>query len=143
MTCSGVRDDGTPSVPMLVGSVSDKYREDAERHLEKWLKHLKPEETSNSKAELPISLEIALAQGFKAEANRRARNPHTCPEARAYLVQRAEEMLKYARFWFTQLTLIHALCLWALPDDTGTLVAGPEAFRHDGRGRRKGPRERG
>ena len=26
-------------------------------------------------------------------------------------------MLRGARFWFSRLTLVHALCLWSLPDD--------------------------
>ena len=72
---------------------------------------------------MPLSLEIALAQGFKAAANRRKRNPYTSDKSRAYLVHKAEEMLKYARYWFTQLTLIHALCLWALPDDADSPIA--------------------
>ena len=33
-------------------------------------------------------------------------------------------MLKYSRYWFTQLTLIHALCLWALPDERDTSIPG-------------------
>src|SRR5262249_5247214 len=27
--------------------------------------------------------------------------------------------LKHARFWFSQLTLIHALCLWEMPEPNG------------------------
>ena len=108
--------------PMLAGSVGDACRDDAQRHLEAWLKHLKPQDSPQGRAELPLSLEIALAQGFKAAANRRKRNPCTSEKSRVYLVRQAEEMLKYARHWFTHLTLIHALCLWALPDDTDTSI---------------------
>jgi len=108
--------------PLLVGSVSDTCRDDAQRHLEAWLKHLKPQNSQNGRAELHLSLEIALAQGFKAAANRRKRNPCMSEESRVYLIRQAEDMLKYARHWFTHLTLIHALCLWALPDDTDTVV---------------------
>ena len=104
--------------PLLVGSVSDARHDEAQRHLEAWLKHLQPQNSQRGRAELPISLEIALAQGFKAAANRRKHNPYTSDKSRVYLIHKAEEMLKYARYWFTQLTLIHALCLWALPDDT-------------------------
>jgi len=106
--------------PLLVGSVTDTCHDEAQRHLEAWLEHLQPHNSQHGRAELPLSLEIALAQGFKAAANRRKRNPYTSDKSRDYLIHQAEGMLKYARHWFTHLTLIHALCLWALPDDTGT-----------------------
>ena len=41
---------------------------------------------------------------------------HVLPETRDYLAEQALEMLRRARFWFTQLTLIHALCLWEMPE---------------------------
>ena len=112
------------TAPMLAGSVSDARRDDAQWHLEAWLKHLKPQSTQHGTAELPLSLEIALAQGFKSAANRRLSNPCTSEAASVYLVRQAEEMLKYSRYWFTQLTLIHALCLWALPDERDTSIPG-------------------
>ena len=112
------------TAPMLAGSVSDACRDDAQWHLEAWLKHLKPQSSQRGTAELPLSLEIALAQGFKSAANRRLSNPCTSEEASVYLVRQAEEMLKYSRYWFTQLTLIHALCLWALPDERDTSIPG-------------------
>ena len=118
--------------PMLVGSVSDACRDEAQRQLEAWLGQLNPQNSQHGKAELPLSLEIALAQGFKAASNRRMRNPGTSEEARVYLVRQAEEMLKYARYWFTQLTLIHALCLWALPDDTDTSIPSRYTAGKDG-----------
>jgi hypothetical protein len=64
----------------------------------------------------PISLEIALAQGFKYAANRRYRRSRNQADPREWLADRAMEMLKRSRFWFTHLTLLHALCLWELPD---------------------------
>ena len=112
------------TAPMLAGSVSDARRDDAQWHLEAWLKHLKPQSSQHGTAELPLSLEIALAQGFKSAANRRLSNPCTSEAASVYLVRQAEEMLKYSRYWFTQLTLIHALCLWALPDERDTSIPG-------------------
>jgi hypothetical protein len=112
------------TAPMLAGSVSDVCRDDAQWHLEAWLKHLKPQSSQHGTAELPLSLEIALAQGFKSAANRRLSNPCTSEAASVYLVRQAEEMLKYSRYWFTQLTLIHALCLWALPDERDTSIPG-------------------
>jgi len=117
--------------PMLVGSVDDACRDEAQRHLEAWLDQLKPQNSQKGRAELPLSLEIALAQGFKAAANRRKRNPYTSEGSRVYLVRQAEEMLKYARCWFTHLTLIHALCLWALPDDTDTSIPSRRTAGND------------
>lgn len=55
----------------------------------------------------------ALAQGFKQAANGRFRHVHSRPDNSIYLEERALDMLKHARYWFTQLTLIQALCLWA------------------------------
>src|SRR6266704_3209657 len=66
--------------------------------------------------DLPISLEIALAQGFKYAANRRSPHPDDGREARMYLAEQALEMLKGSRFWFSQLTLIQALCLLNMSD---------------------------
>lgn len=101
--------------PLLVGSV-DKYRGRAQQELEQLLKYVRHDAMRGSGVEFPISLEIALAQGFKYAANRRRRHPHARPEARVYLAEQALEMLKHARFWFSQLTLIHALCLWEMPE---------------------------
>ena len=113
--------------PMLVGSVSDACRDEAQSILRRGWSALNPQNSQHGRAELPLSLEIALAQGFKATANRRKRNPCTSEESRVYLVRHAEEMLKYARHWFTHLTLVHALCLWALPDDTDASHSQPHA----------------
>ncbi|MFF4403170.1 NACHT domain-containing protein [Streptomyces sp. NPDC001404] len=104
-------------VPMMVGSVTHKHRSQAMERLRLWLVHLEPEHSRSREADLPLSLEMALAQGFKCAANRRARHPCTNKESRDYLVGQAESMLAHARYWYSQLTLIHALCLWELPDD--------------------------
>ncbi|MGK5730763.1 ATP-binding protein [Streptomyces sp. URMC 124] len=106
-------------VPMVVGSVSEKHREQAKERLGLWLAHLEPRHTRPHGADLPLSLEIALAQGFKSAANRRERHPQTNEEARRFLVTQAENMLAHARYWYAQMTLIHALCLWELPDRMG------------------------
>jgi len=63
-----------------------------------------------------LSIEIALAQGFKYAANRRREHPQARGEARAQLADQAKEMLSACGFWFTRLTLIQALTLWDLPD---------------------------
>lgn len=67
-----------------------------------------------SGARLPISQEIALAQGFKYAANHRYGQVHSRPAVLGHLQEEALEMLKNARYWFSQLTLIQALCLWEI-----------------------------
>jgi hypothetical protein len=105
--------------PLLVGSVTDERSRAARKNLERWLQFVGAETGSRAESHMRLSLEVALAQGFKYAANRRRRHPHARPEARAYLAERAREMLKDSHFWFTRLTLLHALCLWSLPDGPG------------------------
>jgi NACHT domain len=100
--------------PLLVGSVTDR-EDDARDNLQRWLDFAADQDARAKKGGLSLSLEVALAQGFKHTANRRGRHAHA--EARAYLAEQAREMLRHSRFWFTRLTLVHALCLWALPDE--------------------------
>ena len=61
-----------------------------------------------------LSLEVALAQGFKYAANRR----DTHPQKMNFLFSQAREMLNITPFWFSRITLIHALCLASLHDST-------------------------
>ena len=100
--------------PLLVGSVND-FRDETRQELARWLDHVGRDQEGGGNY-FHLSLEVALAQGFKYAANRRLRHPHALPGTRDYLAEQAMEMLKRARFWFTQLTLIHALCLWEMPD---------------------------
>ena len=100
--------------PLLVGSVNRSTNE-ARQELILWLDHVGRDQEGGGNY-FYLSLEVALAQGFKYAANRRLRHPHALPATRDYLAEQAMEMLKRARFWFTQLTLIHALCLWEMPD---------------------------
>jgi hypothetical protein len=110
--------------PMLVGSVggrgstpADKIiAEQAQADLGQWLRHLAPDARLASEQDLPIALEIALAQGFKYAANRRPAQPDVLRESRMFLAEQALELLKSARYWFSQLTLIHALCLLNLSE---------------------------
>ena len=103
--------------PLLVGSASDpQCRATAYEQLEQWLEFIHAQNLRNSRAGSGLSLEVALAQGFKYAANRRRRHRHASKEARAYLAERAKEMLDDCDFWFTRLTLLHALTLWHLPD---------------------------
>ena len=100
--------------PLLVGSVtSRKARDAAQRHLEQWLALVGRQHRDN----LSLSTEVALAQGFKYAANRRYEHSNARLEARDYLAERAREMLTGTRFWFSRLTLIHALCLLSLSED--------------------------
>jgi hypothetical protein len=119
--------------PMLVGSVgvtgssrADKIlAEQARADLQRWLRHVRPDGRRPGEEDLPLSLEIALAQGFKYAANRRPAYSDALWETRRYLAGQALEMLKGTRFWFTQLTLIQALGLLNLPD-----FSQPPANRH-------------
>ena len=106
--------------PMLAGSVSGKGSTPASKKLvshargdlTQWLRHV----AQGGEEDLPISLEIALAQGFKYAANRRPGHPDPHRDARMYLAEHALDMLKSARYWFSQLTLIQALGLLNLSE---------------------------
>ncbi|MDQ0798066.1 hypothetical protein [Streptomyces sp. B1I3] len=104
-------------IPLLVGSVTTQRHQDTPyAYLEGWVRRVGPQEQTDAPP-LDLALEVALAQGFKYAANRRRRHPHARPEAREYLSEQAWYMLQRTRFWFSRLTLLHALTLWALPDD--------------------------
>ncbi|MFJ4541370.1 NACHT domain-containing protein [Streptomyces tibetensis] len=109
-------------VPLLVGSVTTHRHQDTPyAFLESWVRRVGiPEDSPDARAALDLNVEVALAQGFKYAANRRHRHPHARAEAREYLSEQAWDMLKRTRFWFTRLTLLHALTLWDLPDGATT-----------------------
>lgn len=110
--------------PMLVASIGGGDVSPAEKllaqhaqaDLAQWLRHMGQDDRQAGEQDLPISLEIALAQGFKHAANHRPSYPDTLREARLYLAEQALEMLKSARYWFSQLNLFHALCLLSLSE---------------------------
>ncbi len=110
--------------PMLVGSIGGRGSTQADRlvaeharaDLGQWLRHVAQDGRLNGEQDLPIALEIALAQGFKYAANRRPGQPDLLRESRMFLAEQALEMLKSARYWFSQLTLIHALTLLNLSE---------------------------
>jgi hypothetical protein len=120
-------------LPLLVTSVdpdSDDRdqagpRQDLRTQVERWVGHVGPADPDRypDEVRLTISEEIALAQGFKYAANHRHRHLHTRPDAWSYLESQAQEMLKHASYWFSELTLIQALALWALPEGTEPLPA--------------------
>ena len=109
---------------MLVGSIGGRSTSPAERlvaeraraDLGQWLRHVAQDGRLGGEQDLPIALEIALAQGFKYAANRRPGQPDLLRESRMFLAEQALEMLKSARYWFSQLTLIHALTLLNLSE---------------------------
>jgi len=109
--------------PMLVGSIGGRSSpadrtaaERAQADLSQWLRHVAIQGRMPGEQDLPIAQEIALAQGFKYAANRRPLQPDVLGESRMFLAEQALEMLRSARHWFSQLTLIHALCLLSLSD---------------------------
>ena len=109
---------------MLVGSIGARgsapadrvIAEHAQADLTQWLRHVSQDGRLTGEQDLPIALEIALAQGLKYAANRRPGQPDVLRESRMFLAEQALEMLKSARYWFTQLTLIHALTLLNLSE---------------------------
>jgi NACHT domain len=104
-------------VPLLVGSAaSDKWRACARDLLQSWLDFGHEQHRQNDREPFGLSFEIALAQGFKHAANRRRRHPQASARARSYLAELTQEMLADCDFWFTRLTLLHAMTLWHLPD---------------------------
>ncbi|GGY46550.1 ATP-binding protein [Streptomyces djakartensis] len=105
-------------LPMLLGSVDDSHRGEARERLTKWLLHLDPAHTDGA-PDLPLALEAALAQGFKYAANRRRRHPNTDSGRSVDLIRQAETVLQQSRCWYSQLSLLQALCLWKLPDRVG------------------------
>jgi NACHT domain len=90
--------------PLLVGSVTTNAR-DAWKNLEHWRQFVSERHSDRVEPSLRLSLEVALAQGFKYAANRRGRHPHANPGTRAFLVEQAREMLRNSHFWFSRLTL--------------------------------------
>jgi NACHT domain len=103
--------------PLLVESTTDSDAQAVARELlEQRLASVYEQNRRPQGSRASLSSEIALAQGFKYAANRRRGDPHVREDARAYLVEQAKEMLDACNFWFTKITLLHALTLWHLTD---------------------------
>jgi hypothetical protein len=110
--------------PMLVGTIGGRGSSPADRRVAEhaqadlcqWLRHVARDGRLPGEQDVTIAHEIALAQGFKYAANRRPLQPDVLGEARMFLAEQALELLRSARYWFSQLTLIHALCLLSLSD---------------------------
>ena len=116
------------------------YADHARRNLEEWLKYVGAD-GSGEPSRAPIALEIALAQGFKHAANRRRGRWGLTAAAHSDLAEHTARMLQNARFWFSRLTLVQALCLFALPDPEAAKQQSAEPPEPDRR-LSKGPQAR-
>ncbi|KES07825.1 hypothetical protein BU52_07835 [Streptomyces toyocaensis] len=98
--------------PMLVHSCSfTPHRSTPYEQLAQWVELIRSDGDR-----VDLELQVALAQGFRQAANHRT--PPSQPDrARNFLNEQAWEMLKHTNYWFARLALVHALTLWALPDD--------------------------
>ena len=114
--------------------------DDARKNLDTWLTKVRRAARNDDDDEFPLTLEVALAQGFKHAANRRPPHPRSRIAARAHLAERATIMVQEARFWYSRLALVQALSLWALADVDG--AATVEAERVNRAERRRRPRAR-
>jgi hypothetical protein len=99
--------------PMLLGTISKGYH-DTSPHafIRDLVKDIKSGGVSFAEQE-------ALAQGFKLAANRRipvGEHSHI-RHARDFLIEQAWSLIDGTHYWYVRLTLLHALTLWALPDD--------------------------
>jgi len=111
-------------LPMLLSSVrKPKHRERLDEHLGAWIKCVGAEADGS----MPLSIEAALAQGFKYAANRRPHHSHEHAESRQLLQKHARAMIYSAGFWYSRLSLLHALCLWELARAVYAGHAGHEA----------------
>ncbi|MEU6534323.1 ATP-binding protein [Streptomyces sp. NPDC047000] len=97
--------------PLLVQSCSFTRHEDTPYELlTQWMQWI------TTRGFDDLELQVALAQGFRQAANHRTL-PTKPARARNFLNEQAWEMLKHTHYWAARLALLHALTLWALPDD--------------------------
>ncbi|MFE1252031.1 NACHT domain-containing protein [Streptomyces sp. NPDC058735] len=96
--------------PMLVRSCSfTPHQNTPYEVLSEWMSQMR-------RKRVGLELQVALAQGFRQAANHRVSPAHS-DRAAEFLNEQAGEMLKHTDYWFARLALLHALTLWALPDD--------------------------
>ncbi|MEW2589815.1 hypothetical protein AB0893_05320 [Micromonospora aurantiaca] len=106
--------------PLLLLSVdrdteTPATRRRAGRQLDAWLDALAANRDLRDDRRLGLSLEIALAQGFRIAANVRHLPIGRQDADRSFLVEKAEFALAHSRFWYSHLVLIQALTLLSLP----------------------------
>ncbi|MFD6327246.1 NACHT domain-containing protein [Streptomyces sp. NPDC058442] len=124
------RRSGTPSAD-LERSVSEVTRKEHENGIHR----MREASTRADGGETPLpgrgeqwAIGLALAKGMKYAANKRPGTEVDNAEARKFLVKQARILLRESDFWYTRLTLLQALTLWALPDD----VSAPQPIRGHG-----------
>ncbi|WP_225848803.1 hypothetical protein [Streptomyces sp. HPF1205] len=71
--------------------------------------------------DISLPEEVALAQGFKLAANRRVSRAGEA--SKKFLFDKAVDVLKRTTYWYTHLTVLHALTLWSLRQDIPILEA--------------------
>ncbi|MGV9253468.1 NACHT domain-containing protein [Streptomyces sp. NPDC003697] len=124
------RHSGTPSAD-LERWVSEVTRKEHERRTH-WIGEFGPRadggETPPPGRGEQWAIGLALAKGMKYAANKRPGTAVDNAEARKFLVKQARILLRESDFWYTRLTLLQALTLWALPDD----VSAPWSIRGHG-----------
>ena len=105
------------------GRQSNAPESAAGNNLDKFLSWLTERSRSSEESRRSLSLEIALAQGFRLAANKRGYDHTPYRYRQAVMIDRAEQALKYSRYWFSQLALIQALTLLSLPTDPAEELA--------------------
>jgi len=79
-----------------------------------------------------LALQLALAQGFKRAANHR--QPCESAFVASPLIDECRTLMDASRFWFTRLTLLHALTLWAVDEKAREQHAGQDKQPMTGHG---------
>lgn len=90
----------------LLAATSKEQRDEVLGLLDQWMKVCDG---------APASLDACLAQGFKYEANR-VLAPGADRLAREHLIRQAEALVEKTAYWYTRLTLLHAVTLWMLSE---------------------------
>jgi hypothetical protein len=98
-------------LPLLTSSVGPEHSEEITSIVAEWLGLLL------GRGGAPLSIEASWAQGFKYEAN--ARPGRVDPAMRAFVRDQAALLAPRAQFWFSRISLLHALTLWRLGGEGG------------------------
>ena len=90
----------------------DRHIRDAEQYLRQWRRRVRLNGPGGGEADdLPGN---RAGPGLQVAANRRYGQVRSRQAVLGQLQSEALEMLKHARYWFSQLTLIQALCFWEI-----------------------------
>jgi hypothetical protein len=91
-------------LPMLAATCAPAEAEAVRTHLGKWAALI---------PRVHLGAEACLAQGLKYEANRTPKR-EVDPSTRPFLVEQAISLLERDCWWYSEISLLHALCLWSL-----------------------------